>query len=116
MKDILYAIRAAQWYWDYAAASHGGSFHSPLETSRVIGKAIDQAQEARVMLARLLATYGQTEEIPYPDITTKAKAHEFIGLPVDKLQKEKDEFISTIVPKWNEAAAAREATYIAPTE
>jgi len=116
MKDILYLIRASQWYWDFAAASHGGSFHSPVETARVIGKAIDQAQEARVILARLLATYGHTEEIPYPDITTKAKAHEFIGLPVDKLQKEKDEFISTIVPRWNEEAAAREATYTKPTE
>jgi nitrite reductase (cytochrome c-552) len=116
MKDILYKIRAAQWYWDYAAASHGGSFHSPVESSRVIGKAIDQALEARVMLARLLATYGQTEEIPYPDIATKAKAQAFINLPVDKLQQEKDNFIATIVPQWKQQAAEREAAYTTPLD
>ncbi len=111
MTDILYLIRAAQWYWDYAAASHGGSFHSPVELSRVIGKAIDNAQEARVSLARLLATYGQFEEIPYPDITTKAKAQAFINLPVDKMQAEKNVFLETVVPQWMQEAAAREATY-----
>jgi len=116
MKDILYKIRAAQWYWDYAAASHGGSFHSPVETSRVVGKAIDNAQEARVMLARLLANYGQMEEIPYPDISTKAKAHAYINLPVERLQAEKDEFMVTVVPQWLEKAAAREATYDSPSK
>ena len=33
MKDILTGIRHAQWRWDYAAASHGGSFHAPRITS-----------------------------------------------------------------------------------
>jgi len=111
MKDILYKIRAAQWFWDYAAASHGGSFHSPVEISRVIGKAIDNAQEARVMLARVLATHGHNQEIPYPDIATKEKAQAFINLPVEKLQKEKDEFMLTVVPQWLQEAATREATY-----
>ena len=31
MKDILQDIRHSQWRWDYAAASHGGSFHSRLK-------------------------------------------------------------------------------------
>lgn len=116
MKDILYLIRASQWYWDFAAASHGGSFHSPVETGRVIGKAIDQAQEARVMLARVLSAYGMNEEIPYPDIETKAKAQAFIGLPVEKMQVEKDEFMVTVVPEWMKKAEAREATYGAMDE
>ena len=34
MKDILQDIRHAQWRWDYGAASHGGSFHSPVEDLR----------------------------------------------------------------------------------
>ena len=89
---------------------------SPVETSRVIGKAIDQAQEARVMLARLLALYGHTDEIPYPDIATKHKAHEFINLPVDKMQAEKDIFMKTVVPQWLEEAAKREAGYSSPVE
>jgi nitrite reductase (cytochrome c-552) len=111
MQDILYKIRAAQWFWDYAAASHGGSFHSPVEISRVIGKSIDQAQEARVMLARLLAKHGYINEIPYPDISTKSKAQAYINLPVDKLQAEKDVFLRQIVPQWLDQAKTREAAY-----
>jgi nitrite reductase (cytochrome c-552) len=111
MKDILYMIRAAQWYWDYAAASHGGSFHSPVEISRVIGKSINEAQDARVALARLLASYGIMDEIPYPDISTKARAQAYIGLPMEQLQTEKNVFISTVVPQWMQEAAAREAAY-----
>jgi nitrite reductase (cytochrome c-552) len=98
MKDILMGIRHAQWRWDYAAASHGASFHSPLEISRLIGTAITIAQETRLDLARLLSDLGQNEEIPYPDISTKAKAQEFIGLPMEKMHEEKEEFLETVVP------------------
>ncbi len=111
MEDALQKIRAAQWFWDYAAASHGGSFHAPLETSRVIGKAIDNAQEARILLARVLAGYGMNNEIPYPDIATKAKAQKFIGLPMDQLRKEKEEFKKVVLPEWDLKAKEREATY-----
>jgi len=31
MQEILQDIRHAQWRWDYAAAAHGASFHSPVE-------------------------------------------------------------------------------------
>ncbi|HQO49851.1 MAG TPA: ammonia-forming cytochrome c nitrite reductase subunit c552, partial [Bacteroidales bacterium] len=98
-----------QWFWDYVAASHGGSFHSPVESSRVLGKAIDHAQNARIQLARLLATKGLTKEIPYPDLSTKEKAQEYIGLPMEKLKQEKDVFLKEIVPVWKKKAAEREA-------
>ena len=111
MKDALQKIRAAQWFWDYAAASHGGSFHAPLETARVIGKAIDNAQEARILLTRVLAKYGMNNEIPYPDIATKAKAQKFIGLPMEKLIKEKEAFKKVVLPKWDQKAKEREALY-----
>jgi nitrite reductase (cytochrome c-552) len=111
MKDALQKIRAAQWFWDYAAASHGGSFHSPLETARVVGKAIDNAQEARILLARVLANHGIMSEIPYPDIATKAKAQKFIGLPMEKLIKEKEEFKKVVLPEWDRKAKEREAQY-----
>jgi len=111
MKSILYDIRAGQWYWDYVAASHGGSFHSPVESARVMGKAIDHAQEARVKLARLLATKGITAELAYPDISTKEKAQEYIGLPMEKLRQEKREFLDEIIPVWKKKAAEREAAY-----
>ncbi len=114
MEDILMGIRHAQWRWDYAAASHGASFHSPLEISRLVGTAITIAQETRLDLARLLSELGQNEEIPYPDISTKAKAQEFIGLPMEKMREEKEEFLETVIPKWEEIAAEREASWNTP--
>lgn len=111
MKDILMGIRHAQWRWDYAAASHGGSFHAPTETSRVIASGIDIAQETRIELARLLIALGVTEEVPYPPIETKAAAQEYIGLDVEKLESEKKEFLEKTVPEWLKEAEAREATY-----
>ena len=108
MHEILQDIRHAQWRWDYAAASHGGSFHSPVETGRVISTGISVAQEGRIKLARLFAELGFNEEVPYPDITTKAKAQEFIGLPVDKLKEEKETFKKNLLPQWMEAAKKRE--------
>jgi nitrite reductase (cytochrome c-552) len=100
MKDVLTLIRHAQWRWDYAAASHGGSFHSPIETSRIIGTGIDKAQEARLELARILASRGHNETIPYPDISTKAKAQALVDLDMPKLNQEKQVFLEQIVPKW----------------
>lgn len=111
MEPVLQYIRQSQWRWDYAAAGHGNSFHSPVETSRIIADGIARAQEARVMLARILAAAGYGEEVPYPDISTKAKAQAFIGLDMERLNQEKEEFLETVVPEWDRIAAEREATY-----
>jgi len=111
MKDILIGIRHAQWRWDYAAASHGGSFHSPVETSRVIATGITIVQETRIKMARLLADLGFNEELPYPDISTKAKAQEFIGLDMNKLNSEKLEFLKLIVPQWDAKAEERHKSW-----
>ncbi|MFV0377517.1 MAG: ammonia-forming cytochrome c nitrite reductase, partial [Mangrovibacterium sp.] len=108
MKDIQMGIRHAQWRWDYAAASHGGSFHAPIEIGRIISTGLTIAQETRIKLARLLASKGFNEELPYPDITTKAKAQEFIGLDMKKLNEEKKVFEETIVPQWLKKAKERE--------
>ncbi len=111
MKDILQGIRHSQWRWDYAAASHGASFHSPVETGRVITTGITIAQETRIKLARVLAQLGHNEEVPYPDIETKGKAQKYIGLDMELLNREKQEFLKTLVPQWKEQARQREATY-----
>ena len=109
MAEILKGIRHAQWRWDYAAASHGGSFHSPVEIGRVISTGITIAQDTRIKLARLLAAKGFNEELPYPDIATKAKAQQFIGLDMEKLRGEKATFKKELVPQWKKKAAEREA-------
>ncbi|MBD3422462.1 MAG: ammonia-forming cytochrome c nitrite reductase [Chitinivibrionales bacterium] len=111
MKDILQNIRHAQWRWDYAAAGHGSSFHSPVETGRTIASGLSIVAEARLKLARLLAQLGHNKVVPYPDIATKAKAQEFIGLDMDKLRTEKELFLEQVVPRWLEKAAERETAY-----
>jgi len=111
MKSILTDIRHAQWRWDYAAAGHGNSFHSPVEVSRIIASGITKAQEARIKLARVLAIHGQTAEVPYPDITTKAKAQAYIGLDTKKMYEDKSKFIKTVLPEWDAKAAEREKGY-----
>jgi nitrite reductase (cytochrome c-552) len=108
MKPILNDIRRSQWRWDYAAAGHGNSFHAPLELSRVIANGIDFAQEARIKLARLLIKLGYQGEVPYPDIATKEKAQKYIGLDIEQLKKEKEEFKKNIVPQWIKEAKERQ--------
>ncbi|MFO7721601.1 MAG: ammonia-forming cytochrome c nitrite reductase subunit c552, partial [Bacteroidales bacterium] len=111
MKEIIQGIRKAQWRWDYVAASHGTSFHAPLEAARVVSNGITYAQESRIKLARLLASLGYKEAVPYPDISTKAKAQQYIGLPMEDLRKEKELFLRTVLPKWLDEAAEREKGY-----
>ncbi|GAA3572944.1 ammonia-forming cytochrome c nitrite reductase [Snuella lapsa] len=109
MKDILLDIRHAQWRWDYAAAAHGASFHSPVETARVIGSGLEIVQEGRLKLARLLADLGHNAPVEMPDISSKEKAQAYIGLDVEKLNSDKEVFLKTVVPEWLEKAKDREA-------
>ncbi len=111
MTPALAHIRKAQWFWDFSAASHGASFHSPVEVSRLTGISIDEAKEARIMLARILASHGKTDTIPYPDISTKAKAQQLIGLDIEKLKAEKDAWINDVLPGWDKQAKEREAKW-----
>ena len=111
MENILQGIRGAQWRWDYSAASHGASFHAPLEISRTLATGMSIIQETRLELARLMADLGYNQKVPYPDISTKEKAQEFIGLPMEELREEKEEFMNTIVPQWEQIAAEREASW-----
>lgn len=112
MKPVLNLIRKAQWRWDFVAAGHGNAFHSPTEMSRLAGAGIDLAQEARVKLAKILSKLGVDGDIPYPDISTKAKAQKYIGLDMNKLRAEKTEFNKVILPQWEKKAKEREAGYI----
>ena len=109
MAPILQIIRHAQWRWDYAAASHGGTFHSPLESSRVLGSALEKAAEARILLTAVLERHGVKTPIELPDISTKAKAQAYIGLNMAKLVTEKKEFLKNLVPVWDSRAAERQA-------
>jgi nitrite reductase (cytochrome c-552) len=111
MNDALMDIRHAQWRWGYVANSHGAPFHSPIECLRIYNTGIDIAQNARLKLARILADLGYNKEVPVPDISTKAKAQEVVGLDMEKLDRQKETFMEEVVPEWEEKAAEREKSY-----
>ncbi len=111
MAPVLKLIRQAQWRWDWVAAANGLGFHSPVEAARTLGASIEKAEQARTQLVRVLAKHGYTDEIPIPDISTKARAQAYIGLDMEKFNAEKKEFLATEAPKWDAAAKARQAKY-----
>lgn len=103
MKPALSLIRQAQWRWDFCSASHGGSFHAPLEVASVLSNGIMKALEARIDLTAILTERG-IEKITIPDISTKDKARKAVGLDMEKLIREKEEFKKQILPLWNRSS------------
>jgi nitrite reductase (cytochrome c-552) len=91
MKHVLKLIRAAQWRWDYVTASHGASFHAPMEVSRILSK------------------LGVNQPVAIPDLSTKAKAQAYLGLDMKKLTEDKKTFLSTVIPEWDKKARQRQS-------
>jgi nitrite reductase (cytochrome c-552) len=108
LAPALKLIRHAQWRWDWVSAANGVGFHSPLEAARVLGTSIQKAEEARRFIVQVLIKHKAPTTVPFPDLSTKAKAQAFIGLDMPKLNAEKAEFIKTRVPEWDKKAAERE--------
>ena len=67
-------LRHAQFRWDFISSSNGMGFHAPQESMRVLGDATNQAQQVRILAARLLAKHGVTDAPNYPDTSTRQKA------------------------------------------
>ncbi|MHC1775453.1 MAG: ammonia-forming cytochrome c nitrite reductase [Lentimicrobium sp.] len=109
MKPVLQLIRHAQWRWDWVAAANGLGFHSPVEALRVLGTSIQKSQEARILLTEIFVKRGVKTPVQLPDISTKAKAQQYIGLDMPEMLKKKSEFLNTVVPEWTKKAAEREA-------
>lgn len=111
MQSVLQNIRSGQWRWDYGAASHGGAFHAPQEMLRIFGTGLDYAQEARLEITRILADLGHTGPVPLPDVSTKEKAQAYIGIDLQERQREKNEFLRTVVPQWLQQADERHRSW-----
>lgn len=111
MEPVLQHIRTGQWHWDYGAASHGGAFHAPQEMMRIFGNGLDEAQEARVTLTRIAARLGHTDEIPIPDVSTKEKAQAYLGIDLEEKQRQKAEFLESVVPEWLQRADERQQSW-----
>jgi len=100
MKPVLKLIRQAQWRWDFVTASHGSSFHAPLEVASILGAGIDKVQQARLELAKIFASLNIDKAI-IPDYSTKELAQKAIGLDMVALEKEKEQFKKIIIPAWD---------------
>lgn len=103
MKEALKLIRQAQWRWDFAVASHGASFHAPVETQRILAHSLDRTMQAQLELQKVLFSLGMTD-VKMPDISTKAQAQKYVGLDMEKLRNEKNQWIKTTLPAWIEKA------------
>jgi len=100
LKEIRKLIRSAQWRWDWVAAANSMGFHAPIEALRVLGTSIDRSKEARLLASRLLSKYNVKQPIDMPDISTKEKAQKYVGLDMDKIIAEKEEFKRVVLPGW----------------
>ncbi|MBN2562848.1 MAG: ammonia-forming cytochrome c nitrite reductase subunit c552, partial [Phycisphaerae bacterium] len=47
-RDVRQTLRRAQFRWDYISANNGMGFHSPQESTRILGEAANLAQQSRV--------------------------------------------------------------------
>lgn len=111
MKEALQLIRQAQWRWDFCVATHGGSFHAPQETMRILGHGLNKAFQARLAINKVLASHGYMDDVPLPDLLTKAKAQEYIGLDMPAEKEAKKKFLAEIVPAWLLKAKANGRIY-----
>ena len=100
MDPVLQLIRHAQWRWDWVAAANSMGFHSPAEALRVLGTSIQKSQEARILLTSIFNRYGVDYPIALPDISTKEKAQEFIGLDMESIRRQKQEWKREVLPQW----------------
>ena len=101
-------IRHAQWRWDWVSSANGVGFHSPLEAARVLGTSIQKAEEARRFITQVLIKHNASPIVPFPDLSTKAKAQAYIGLDMKKLEAEKAEWKKKILPVWDAKAKERQ--------
>ena len=104
----LKLIRHAQWRWDWVSAANAVGFHSPLEAARVLGTSIQKAEEARRFITMVLIKHKASPVVPFPDLSTKAKAQAYIGLDMKKLEAEKAEWRKNVLPMWDAKAKERQ--------
>jgi nitrite reductase (cytochrome c-552) len=108
MSQVLTLLRHGQWRWDFVVASHGGSFHAPLESARLLGGAIHKAEQARGILAAVLTSLNVKLPVQLPDISTKEKAQAYLGFDMVEFSKQKEKFYEEEIPKWDKRARERE--------
>ncbi len=108
MTTALNLIRQAQWRWDFVVASHGATFHAPVESQRILAHSLDKAHQANNELQRVLFSLNvNPATVAMPDISTKSKAQEYIGLDMKMRNERREKFIEEVVPQWIKNAQER---------
>lgn len=59
LKNARYLHRRAQLRWDFIAAENSMGFHSPQESLRILGSAVDYARQSQIEAERLLKSVVQ---------------------------------------------------------
>ncbi len=104
MKAILKLIRKSQWRWDFITASHGAAFHAPIESQRILSDGMYYAMQAEQDIDNWIVKKGLAGKFVMPDISTKAKAQQLIGLDIPAEKAAKDKFLKEMVPQWLQKA------------
>lgn len=100
MKEALHLIRQAQWRWDFVVASHGATFHAPVESQRILAHSLDRSLQAQLALQKVIFALNLKGGVKMPDLSTKAKAQEYIGLDMKQIVEKKNVFKKEVIPVW----------------
>ncbi len=103
MAPVLKLLRQAQWRWDFSVASHGASFHAPVETQRILAHSLDKSLLAQLAVQKVLYAHD-VKDVQLPDISTKEKAQAYIGLDMKTIKEKKAKWMQTVMPKWVQSA------------
>jgi nitrite reductase (cytochrome c-552) len=107
MAPAIKLIRQAHWRWDYVVASHGGSFHAPVESQRILAHSLDKTMLAQLELQKILFARG-IKDVAMPDISTKEKAQAYIGLDMKTIRDKKSKWMKNVMPQWIKTAKEKE--------
>lgn len=98
MPQTLNYIRTAQWYWDYATASHGIYAHNPKLAIELLNKSKKIVTYARIGLLQDLASL---KIIPnYPNITSKEEIQKYLKINVIEIKNNKQIFLNKLQRVW----------------
>ena len=78
----------------------------------MLGPSLKNLNKLEKELALLLVELGLKYPVKLPDISTKEKAQKVIGLDMDYLNKDKQEFLKTTVVEWDKKAKERQGSLI----
>lgn len=103
MKEVQTLIKQSQFRWDWVAAANSMGFHAPVEALRVLATSLEKSYNARLTLHKILSELNVKSPYVLPDYSTKEKAQKLIGLEINKIIQQKEDFKKNVLPKWVKA-------------